>query len=95
MATYSPYDNVAAVGYPSIYCRTGLWDSQVQYYEPAKWIARLRATKTDRNPVLLDVDMTSGHGGASGRFDRLHQVARELAFFLQADERKDARPAWP
>jgi oligopeptidase B len=89
--SYSPYDNVAAKDYPSIYVHTGLWDSQVQYYEPAKWVARLRATKTDRNLLVLDIDMTSGHGGASGRFDRLRQVAREMAFLLHVDARPDAR----
>jgi len=89
--SYSPYDNVKPQGYPSIYVHTGLWDSQVQYYEPAKWVAKLRATKTDDNLVLLEVDMTSGHGGASGRFDRLKQTARELAFLLQTHDRPDRR----
>ncbi len=95
MLSYSPYDNVAAHGYPSMYVRTGLWDSQVQYFEPAKWVARLRATRTDDNLLVLETDMTSGHGGASGRFDRLRQVARELAFLLHVDGRPDRRPAWP
>ena len=95
MLSYSPYDNVAAHGYPSMYVRTGLWDSQVQYFEPAKWMARLRATRTDDNLLVLETDMTSGHGGASGRFDRLRQVARELAFLLHVDGRPDRRPAWP
>ncbi|MEE4304660.1 MAG: prolyl oligopeptidase family serine peptidase, partial [Wenzhouxiangella sp.] len=61
---------------------TGLWDSQVQYWEPAKWVARLRATKTDGNPLLLRTNMEAGHGGASGRFRRLEQTALEYAFFL-------------
>ncbi len=91
MLSYSPYDNVAARAYPSIYVQTGLWDSQVQYFEPAKWVAKLRANKTDRNLVILDVDMSSGHGGASGRFDRLKQEARALTFLLHVDERPDAR----
>ncbi len=95
MLSYSPYDNVKAQAYPSIYVRTGLWDSQVQYYEPAKWVARLRAKKTDANLVVLDIDMTSGHGGASGRFDRLKQVARELAFLLYVHDRGDRRVGWP
>jgi oligopeptidase B len=95
MLSYSPYDNVAARDYPSIYVHTGLWDSQVQYYEPTKWVAKLRATRTDANLLLLDIDMTSGHGGASGRFDRLKQVARETAFLLHIHDRPDQRKAWP
>ncbi|MET0411620.1 MAG: S9 family peptidase [Polyangiaceae bacterium] len=91
MLSYSPYDNVRPQAYPSIYVRTGLWDSQVQYFEPAKWVARLRATKTDENLLVMDVDMSSGHGGASGRFDRLRQTARTLSFFLLVNERPDAR----
>jgi len=91
MLSYSPYDNVTAQAYPSIYVRTGLWDSQVQYFEPAKWVAKLRATKTDGNLLVLDVDMTSGHGGASGRFDRLRQTARSLGFLLQVNARPDSR----
>ena len=61
---------------------TGLWDAMVQYYEPAKYVARLRATKTDRNPLLFRVTMEAGHSGKSGRFERLIEVAREYAFFL-------------
>jgi oligopeptidase B len=95
MLSYSPYDNVKAQAYPSIFVHTGLWDSQVQYYEPTKWVAKLRATKTDGNLVVLDVDMTSGHGGASGRFDRLAQTAREMAFLLLVHDRADARAGWP
>lgn len=91
--SYSPYDNVKAVAYPSMYVRTGLHDSQVQYFEPAKWVARLRATKTDKNPLLFETDMTAGHGGAAGRFDRLRQTARALTFFAMVNERKDARVA--
>ena len=91
MLSYSPYDNVRPAAYPSIYVQTGLWDSQVQYFEPAKWVARLRATKTDGNLIVMDVDMKSGHGGASGRFDRLKQTARALAFLLQVRERPDRR----
>ena len=63
MLSYSPYDNVKAQAYPAIYVRTGLWDSQVQYFEPAKWVARLRTMKTDANTLVLVTDMTSGHGG--------------------------------
>jgi oligopeptidase B len=82
MLSYSPYDNVAAQDYPAMLVTTGLWDSQVQYWEPAKWVARLRATKTDGNPLLLRTNMEAGHGGASGRFRRLEQTALEYAFFL-------------
>jgi len=93
MLGYSPYDNVKPQGYPSIYVRTGLWDSQVQYFEPAKWVAKLRATKTDDNLVLLDTDMAAGHGGKSGRFDRLHDVARYMTFLLHVHDRPDHRPS--
>jgi oligopeptidase B len=82
MLSYSPYDNVRAQHYPAMLVFTGLWDSQVQYFEPAKWVARLRALKTDRRPLLLCMDMTAGHGGRSGRFQRLHETAREFAFLL-------------
>jgi oligopeptidase B len=95
MLAYSPYDNVKAQPYPSIYVRTGLWDSQVQYYEPTKWVAKLRATKTDDNPLVLDVDMAAGHGGKSGRFDKLKDVARTYAFMLLVHDRPDARAHWP
>jgi oligopeptidase B len=95
MMSYSPYDNVKPQAYPSIYVHSGLWDSQVQYYEPTKWVAKLRATKKDQNLVVLDVDMTSGHGGASGRFDRLRQTARAFAFLLYVHDRPDGRPGWP
>jgi oligopeptidase B len=91
MLGYSPYDNITAQAYPSIYVRTGLWDSQVQYFEPAKWVAKLRATKRDSNPVLLDINMNAGHGGASGRFDALREVARAYAFMLFILERPDRR----
>lgn len=91
MLSYSPYDNIKRGPYPSIYVRTGLWDSQVQYYEPAKWVAKLRAMKFDTNPIVMDIDMTADHGGASGRFDRLHQTARMLAFFLQVRAQPDRR----
>ncbi len=82
MLSYSPYDNVRAQDYPAIFVTTGLWDSQVQYYEPAKWIAKLRAHKTDQNPVFLHVDMEAGHGGKSGRFQRYREIAMEYAFVL-------------
>ena len=82
MLAYSPYDNIKAQDYPAMLVTTGLWDSQVQYYEPAKYVARLRAKKTDRNPLLLHTNMAAGHGGASGRFEALTEIAREYAFFI-------------
>ena len=80
--SYSPYDNVKAMDYPAIFVGTGLWDSQVQYYEPAKWVARLRARKTDANPLLFRVNMEAGHGGKSGRFERYRQSSEMQAFML-------------
>jgi len=82
MLSYSPYDNVSAQAYPAMLVTTGLWDSQVQYWEPLKWIARLRDLKTDDNPLLLHANMEAGHGGQSGRFRRLEQTAMEYAFIL-------------
>lgn len=80
--SYSPYDNVRPQRYPTMLVTTGLWDSQVQYYEPAKWVAKLRAQKTDANPLLLHVEMDAGHGGKSGRFERYRETALEYAFIL-------------
>ena len=82
--SYSPYDNVAAKAYPAILAMGGLTDPRVTYWEPAKWIARLRATMTGGGPVLLRTNMGAGHGGASGRFDRLDEVAIVYAFALWA-----------
>ncbi len=82
MLSYSPYDNVTAQNYPAMLVFTGLWDSQVQYYEPAKWVAKLRATKTDRHPLVFSVDMAAGHGGKSGRLQPYHDTALEYAFIL-------------
>jgi oligopeptidase B len=82
MLSYSPYDNLRAMDYPAMLVSTGLWDSQVAYFEPAKYVARLRAKKTDRNPLLLAVNMSAGHGGASGRFAILDEVAREYALLI-------------
>jgi oligopeptidase B len=82
MLSYSPYDNVRAQDYPAMLVTTGLWDSQVQYYEPAKWVAKLRAQKTDDHAVLLHVEMEAGHGGKSGRFERYRETAMEYAFIL-------------
>ncbi|MEP6966983.1 MAG: S9 family peptidase [Pseudomonadota bacterium] len=82
MLSYSPYDNVAAKAYPAMFVTTGLWDSQVQYYEPAKWVAKLRATKTDDHPLVLRINMEAGHGGKSGRFRRYRDIAEYYAFML-------------
>ena len=83
--SYSPYDNVTAQDYPNMLVTTGLHDSQVQYFEPAKWVAKLRELKTDNNVLLLHTDMKVGHGGASGRFDALKDIAREQAFLLDLE----------
>ena len=82
MLTYSPYDNLQAKDYPAMFVGTGLWDSQVQYWEPAKYVARLRAIKTDNNPLLFRVNMEAGHGGKSGRFQRFRETAEQYAFVL-------------
>jgi oligopeptidase B len=82
--SYSPYDQVQAQAYPPILVTAGLNDPRVTYWEPAKWVARLRATKTDQNVLLLKTNMGAGHGGKSGRFDRLTEVAEEFAFVLAA-----------
>ncbi|HEX3948481.1 MAG TPA: S9 family peptidase [Steroidobacteraceae bacterium] len=87
MLSYSPYDNVSRKDYPALFISTGLWDSQVQYFEPAKWVAKLRALKSDRNRLLLHVEMEAGHGGKSGRFQRYREIAMEYAFLL--DELSD------
>jgi oligopeptidase B len=84
MRDYSPYDNVAAHDYPWMLVTTSLNDSQVMYWEPAKWVARLRATKTDANPLLLQTSMNGGHTGSSGRYDRLRETAFRYAFLLDA-----------
>lgn len=82
MKSYSPYDNVVKKNYPNMLVTTGLHDSQVQYFEPAKWVARLRAMKTDKNLLLFKTQMEAGHGGTSGRFDRLKETALQFAFLL-------------
>jgi len=82
MLSYSPYDNVSAQAYPALLVTTGLWDSQVQYYEPAKLVVKLRTLKTDQNPLLFKVNMDAGHGGKSGRFQRYREVAEEFAFMI-------------
>ena len=85
MKSYSPYDNVKAQNYPNMFVTTGLHDSQVQYFEPAKWVARLRELKTDENLLFLDTNMDAGHGGASGRFEALKEVAKDYAFLLDLE----------
>ena len=85
MKSYSPYDNVVAQEYPNMLVTTGLHDSQVQYWEPAKWVAKLRVTKTDNNVLYLDTNMEAGHGGASGRFEALREVAKEYSFLLDLE----------
>ena len=82
MLSYSPYDNVERKAYPNLLITTGLHDSQVQYFEPAKWTARLRAMKTNNNRLILRTNMEAGHGGSSGRYKRWHDVAFEYAFLL-------------
>jgi len=82
MLSYSPYDNVEKKAYPNLLVTTGLHDSQVQYFEPAKWVAKLREMKTDNNRLVMSVNMDAGHGGSSGRFDRLKEVALEYAFIF-------------
>ncbi|WP_167959850.1 S9 family peptidase [Saonia flava] len=83
--SYSPYDNVVAQDYPNLYVTTGLHDSQVQYFEPAKWVAKLREVKTDSNLLLFDINMDAGHGGASGRFEALKETAKDYAFLLDLE----------
>jgi oligopeptidase B len=82
MLSYSPYDQVEAKDYPNMLVTTGLHDSQVQYFEPAKWVAKLRSMKTDDNLLLFSINMDAGHGGASGRFRRHKETAMEYAFML-------------
>ncbi|MBF6640867.1 S9 family peptidase [Flavobacterium sp. J49] len=85
MLSYSPYDNVVAQDYPNMYVSTGLHDSQVQYWEPAKWVAKLRVLKTDNNQLYLDTNMDTGHGGASGRFEAIKEIAKEYSFLLDLE----------
>lgn len=91
MLGYSPYDNVTAKAYPALYVGTGLWDSQVQYFEPTKWVAKLRKLKTDHNPLVLRVNMEAGHGGKSGRFQRYHEIAEQYAFILDLAKTAEAK----
>ena len=88
MLSYSPYDNVEKKEYPNMYISTGLHDSQVQYWEPAKWVAKLRVYKTNDKQLYLDTNMEAGHGGASGRFEALKEVAKEFTFLLDLEKIK-------
>jgi oligopeptidase B len=82
MRSYSPYDNIERKNYPTVLVRTSLNDSQVMYWEPAKYVAKLRAMKTDKNPLLFRINMGAGHGGSSGRYDALKETAFDYAFIL-------------
>ncbi|MEO0963474.1 MAG: prolyl oligopeptidase family serine peptidase, partial [Pseudomonadota bacterium] len=82
IAAYSPYDNVRAQDYPALFALGGLADPRVTYWEPTKWVAKLRALKTDDNLLMLKTNMEAGHGGKSGRFEGLHEVAEVFAFCL-------------
>lgn len=82
MLSYSPYDQLRRGAYPAMLITTGLYDSQVQYWEPAKYVAKLRTLKTDRNPLLFKINMEAGHGGRSGRFEQLEETARDFAFIV-------------
>lgn len=86
MKSYSPYDNIEKKDYPNLLITTGYWDSQVQYWEPAKWIAKLREYKTDDNLLLMRCNMEVGHGGASGRFKRYKEIAQMYAFFFDLED---------
>lgn len=87
MKSYSPYDNVSKQKYPNMLVTTGLHDSQVQYFEPAKWVAKLRELKIDENILVMHIDMEAGHGGASGRFDSLKETARDYSFVIDLEGR--------
>jgi oligopeptidase B len=89
MLSYSPYDNVKEQDYPNLYISTGLHDSQVQYWEPAKWVAKLRVLKTNSKQLFMDTNMDAGHGGASGRFESLKEVAKEFSFLLDLEKIKN------
>ncbi|MHB1146495.1 MAG: S9 family peptidase [Lutibacter sp.] len=89
MKSYSPNDNVSKQKYPNMLVTTGLHDSQVQYFEPAKWVAKLRELKIDKNILLMHIDMEAGHGGASGRFDSLKETARDYSFVIDLEGRTE------
>jgi oligopeptidase B len=88
MAQYSPYDNVKRQAYPNMLIRTGLHDSQVQYWEPAKWMAKLRDMNTSKNLLLMAVNMEAGHGGVTGRYKKIKEQAESLSFFLALEQKK-------
>ena len=85
MMSYSPYDNVSKLKYPNLLVTTGLHDSQVQYWEPAKWVAKLRDYKQDQNYLFLNTNMETGHGGSSGRFEAIKDLAKEYAFLFDLE----------
>ena len=85
--SYSPYDQVTAKAYPNMLVTTGYWDSQVQYWEPAKWVAKLRELKTDSNILVMHTNMEAGHGGASGRFNALKETAKDYSFILDLENK--------
>ena len=87
MLSYSPYDQVTSKDYPNMLVTTGYFDSQVQYWEPAKWVAKLREVKNDKNTLLLHTNMDVGHGGASGRFDALKETAIDYTFLLALENK--------
>jgi oligopeptidase B len=91
MLSYAPYDNVSVRDYPPLLATTGLWDSQVQYYEPAKWVAKLRASNPGGAPVLLHTNMEAGHGGKSGRYEHVREIAREYGFIMQLSNHGSGR----
>lgn len=93
MLSYSPYDNIERKAYPAMMVTTGLWDSQVQYFEPTKYVAKLRATKTDNNPLVFRINMEAGHGGKSGRFEHYRSTAEMYAFMLDQLGVANAAPA--
>ncbi|MGB0880237.1 MAG: S9 family peptidase [Polaribacter sp.] len=93
--SYSPYDQIEAKDYPNMLITTGFHDSQVQYWEPAKWVAKLRELKTDTNLLFLRTNMEAGHGGASGRFDALKEIAKNYTFFLALENKVEATPVKP
>jgi len=83
MLSYSPYDNLKPASYPAMLVKTSLHDSQVMYWEPAKYVAKLRSLNTGSNPLLLVTNMQAGHGGSSGRYDYLKEIALDYAFVLK------------
>ena len=89
MLSYSPYDNLGAQDYPAMFVHSGLWDSQVQYFEPTKYVARLRARRTGDSLVVLRTNMEAGHGGKSGRYEHYREYAEQYAFILDQAGIKD------